>query len=75
MTFSEFKCWFDGFCHAINKRPTAEQWEMIKEKLENVSAHTRTTFVTEMNQCQNLPVYAPYCHTPNIDDGGHAVCL
>ncbi len=37
MTIEEFKAWVDGFSTAIDGAPTAEQWGVIRAKLEAVS--------------------------------------
>jgi hypothetical protein len=36
MTLNEFKSWIDGFSEAIDRSPTPQQWEKIKDKLNSV---------------------------------------
>lgn len=46
MTISEFKAWFDGFTESMGETdtPTLEQWQRIKEKLQEVAARAPFTF-------------------------------
>jgi hypothetical protein len=39
MTLSEFKYWLEGFSDNIKEAPTPEQWEKIKQKLEQVKTY------------------------------------
>lgn len=38
MTFREFKAWLEGYevSFAMQRSPNAEEWQIIKEKLETV---------------------------------------
>lgn len=33
MNIHEFKAWFEGYAEAVNDKPTAEQWQYIKDKI------------------------------------------
>lgn len=66
MTFGEFKAWLDGFENVFidkgcRSHPNIEQWELIKEKLNEVVVPT-------------LPVPTTYCPStwtvPPTDDQG-----
>lgn len=36
MTMNEFKVWLDGYSYSFNVAPNAEQWGVIKQKLNTV---------------------------------------
>ena len=36
MTLSEFKAWFEGFTESMEKAPTPNQWERIKERVAKI---------------------------------------
>lgn len=36
MTPSEFKAWFEGFSEAVLKAPTEQQWDLLKQKVQNI---------------------------------------
>jgi hypothetical protein len=42
MTLNEFKAWLDGFSSAIDGAPTEKQWEIIMQKLANVTTEVVT---------------------------------
>lgn len=52
MTFTEFKCWLEGFEEAFptgyphDGSPSGEQWKKIKEKLAEVGHVQRTRSAT-----------------------------
>lgn len=40
MTFTEFKCWLEGYCEHIENAPTPEQWARIRDQLSKVQGLT-----------------------------------
>lgn len=55
MTLDEYKAWLDGFSSSINGVPTIEQWNKIKDKLNQVF----------ISNTENYP-YIPYSPQPWI---------
>ena len=42
MTVKELKAWLEGFSEAIDGAPTEKQWELVKEKIAETQAETKT---------------------------------
>lgn len=38
MRLIEFKAWFRGYCENINGTPTREQFDRIKEEIDNIQS-------------------------------------
>lgn len=38
MQLIEFKAWFKGYCENINGTPTREQFDRIKEEIDNIQS-------------------------------------
>lgn len=37
MTLQEFKIWFEGFLQALPKKPSQDQWDLIKNKFSSIN--------------------------------------